>query len=672
MKILKKYLVPAFAGVLMSHSMASCSDEFLEPQPLSFFEPSVVFTTEAGMDAAMAMSDRNLRNFYIWYNLRDSDSPVGTDYLFSDLMVFGMTDAGSGMNDNMADRMTPNSDGTRGGFVFNCFWNNSYTGIKYANGIISSIPNVTNISEELRNQTLGRAYFHRAYNYYHLIFSFGDVPLITKLPQTPKEDYYSTKKEAIIKKMIEDLEFAVEWVPTQSNTKYYGMINKEACKHLLVKFYLAAGRFKDAETLATDLIEESGLSLMTTTFGTNTTETQGEPRTLKITRNVIWDLHRPENKIGSFNMEYILGMPNLSEESFVGFNSMRTFGPYWNDGNIKTPDGKSAVQNWARNNANYNPEADWVRAIGRGIATYRLTHFAQHSLWEVNGLEDNEDLRHNSEVGNWVTMNQITYNSDKTSDFYGKSMQLYAEEDYVDDNGTVLVAKGTRLVPDTIRSWFDFPHYKYYYYDAKNAENLSFNNFAGVTLGGNGNMYLFRLAETYLLRAEARLYQGNASGAAEDVNALRRRAKCSQFYNGSVNIGDIMNERARELLMEEFRHEELVRVSMLLAMTGIPDEWGNVYSEDNWDKQDGTDETGGSYWYQRLMHHSYYNKGVINSGGKELNYRMDKHNLFYPIPFSAIEDNKKGVLKQNYGYSGYDPNVNMFETWQEAVEAEDH
>ncbi len=234
MKILKKYLVPAFAGVLMSHSMASCSDEFLEPQPLSFFEPSVVFTTEAGMDAAMAMSDRNLRNFYIWYNLRDSDSPVGTDYLFSDLMVFGMTDAGSGMNDNMADRMTPNSDGTRGGFVFNCFWNNSYTGIKYANGIISSIPNVTNISEELRNQTLGRAYFHRAYNYYHLIFSFGDVPLITKLPQTPKEDYYSTKKEAIIKKMIEDLEFAVEWVPTQSNTKYYGMINKEACKHLLV------------------------------------------------------------------------------------------------------------------------------------------------------------------------------------------------------------------------------------------------------------------------------------------------------------------------------------------------------------------------------------------------------------------------------------------------------
>ncbi len=34
--------------------------------------------------------------------------------------------------------------------------------------------------------------------------------------------------------------------------------------------------------------------------------------------------------------------------------------------------------------------------FGRGIATVRATHFAQHGLWVVNGVEDKEDLRHNS------------------------------------------------------------------------------------------------------------------------------------------------------------------------------------------------------------------------------------------------------------------------------------
>ena len=133
-----------------------------------------------------------------------------------------------------------------------------------------------------------------------------------------------------------------------------------------------------------------------------------------------------------------------------------------------------------------------------------------------------------------------------------------------------------------------------------------------------------------------------------------------------------MDERGRELWMEEFRNVELTRVSMILAMTGIPDEWGNVYDKDTWDKQDGTDRNGGSYWYQRIMHHSYYNRGFnIAFNGRTLNYVMDKHNLFWPIPNSAIVGNKKGQLKQNYGYDGYNPSVKVWETWEEAVADED-
>ena len=35
---------------------------------------------------------------------------------------------------------------------------------------------------------------------------------------------------------------------------------------------------------------------------------------------------------------------------------------------------------------------------------------------------------------------------------------------------------------------------------------------------------------------------------------------------------------------------------------------GNVYDIDTFDKQSGTDPSGGSYWYQRIVHHGMYNK----------------------------------------------------------------
>ena len=105
---------------------------------------------------------------------------------------------------------------------------------------------------------------------------------------------------------------------------------------------------------------------------------------------------------------------------------------------------------------------------------------------------------------------------------------------------------------------------------------------------------------------------------------------------------------------EEFRKAELGRVSMILANTGIPDEWGNVYDKETWNKQNGTDRTGGSYWYQRLMHYSFYNSPDVpfKSGGIEITYKMDKHNLYWPIPHFAETANSEAKLWQNFGYDG--------------------
>ena len=123
--------------------------------------------------------------------------------------------------------------------------------------------------------------------------------------------------------------------------------------------------------------------------------------------------------------------------------------------------------------------------------------------------------------------------------------------------------------------------------------------------------------------------------------------------------------------MEEWRQPELTRISWALARSGRPDEWGNTYDINTWDKQQGTDPNGGSYWYQRCLHYNIFNRGQITSS-VNLNYRVDKRNLFWPVPNSVITANIEGQLRQNYGYDGYDDSVEMFTNWEDAVADEDN
>lgn len=645
--IYKGVVCAAVMGMFMS-----CSDDYLAQDPLSFYEPAATYSTESGLQAAMAVCDRHLR--YLYTSGNANNTPLTSDYIFSDIGIYGKTDANAtDLQDDLAHKIQPTSGllGNGDGNHIQWIWDENFNALKYANTVLSYIDGVTTLSDEMKNAYKGRAYFHRAITYYNLVFWFGDLPLITRIIDVPKQNYKSTKKEAILQMLVHDLEFAVQHVPLQKDMEYYGMVNREACMHLLTKCYLAVGEYKKAEDMATQLITNTGHELMTQPFGND--NPGGNAQTWKITRNVIWDLHRAENKIMAANKECLMGIPNMSEQAIVDFRAMRILGPFWN-GNIQDPSGQTAANRPARNAGDYDPAGSWVEVLGRGIATMRLSDFAQNGLWYINGEMDRQDLRHNSEVGNWVNMTDLTYNNAKSPEWKGKKFRLYSDE-------------GKLLCSDTIRSWFDHPLYKIYYNDAVADANPSANSWEGATKGSNGNLYLFRLAETYLLRAEARLYQGNAVGAAEDVNVVRKRANAKYMYT-TVNIGDIANERARELCFEEFRDVELTRISMCLAKSGVKDEWGNTYGAD-WDKQSGTDANGGSYWYQRCIRYSFYNRGYTISSGRAtaLNYTIDKRNLFWPIPNSAITANNKAKLAQNFGYDGYDTSIQMFDNWEDAV-----
>lgn len=653
-------------AIVMGSSIlfSSCEEEFLKPEPLSFYEPGATFSTETGLMSAMAICDRHLKLY--WATDHNEMLSLGTEYIFSDLMVASATDKRNMLCD-VANMLTPTSETTqqnldRTNSIW-FFWEESYKGIMYANTVIQFVDNVESLDDATKNAYKGRAYFHRAFRYMSLVFQFGDVPLVTKVLEVPKQNYRSTKRDAILQMITKDMEFAVQWVPDQKNMSMIGMVNKGACRMLLAKCYLAMGEYAKAKEQTDILIDQSGFSLMQNNFGTF--NDGGEPQTWKITRNVIWDLHRAENKLISANKEVIMGMPNRGsdQESFVKMLTMRILYPMFFDGRVKTKDGKQAMLNLKRNHADYNPKYDYMRAFGRGIATFRPTYFYTNALWNVNGVVDNADLRHNSEVGNWMRMDSFYVNNKASSEF-GKYIKLYNP------------SNGTLLCSDTIRRWFDFPHYKLYLDDPMNEANIGGSDGnRGATNGGIADWYLYRLAEAYLLRAEAKYYMNeNDATIKDDLNVLRQRAKCAELYKGAVTIGDIMNERARELFWEEWRNVELTRVSLCLARSGKPDEWGNIYTLDNFDKQSGVDPAGGSYWYQRIFHYSMYNKGAVQidaTGNSNPNYTMDKKNLYWPIPYAAITANNKGILSQNYGYEGYDPATPKWDNWEDAVADED-
>ena len=611
----------------------SCSKNWLKPDPLSFYEPSVTFTSREGLEAAITSCNRNLR--YVWAG---EGAPLLTDLIFSDVAVIGTTDK-SGPAQDLNAMITPTSNNNDlNTNKIDWFWFEGYKGVKYANSIISNLDRVPGLDSTLRNQMMGMAYFHRAFRYLWLVFEFGDVPLLTKEITTPKFNFRSTKREVILQQLVSDMEFAVQHVPATGD---FGMINKGACQQLLIKCYLATGQFDKAIAVANALINGSGYFLMTAPFGTFQNPM---PAIHNITRNVIWDLHRGLNKSIATNKETILNV--ISREDFANSRqdmfTMRSALPFISGtGNqlISTPSGKSGM---STSYTQTHDKIDLRKTYGRGVGILRPTWYSTNTLWN-----DTADLRHSTSTGNWMRMEDMVYNNPSLlsngDPYYGKLLQKYN-------------SSGKLLVIDTIRSWYDWPHYKLWVESPRSETVDNYN-------GGASDWYVYRLAETYLLRAEAYFWKGDKAAAANDVNTIRSRAHCTKLYTAAeMTMGVIMDERARELFYEELRHMELSRVSYIFALTHQPDEFGKTYTVDGLSKS--------SYWFERLSkYNNFYNKGVKTVYGAT--FTASPYHLLWPVPQADINANREGQLNQNFGYSGYEMNKPPIDNLKDAIAAQE-
>jgi hypothetical protein len=233
MKKINTFTLVVFTMLVVS---ISCSKERLKPEPLSFFTPENVFIDEAGFEAGLVTcrKEMNAEN-------HGDLSFIANETSFSDLAV--------PLRQSDWRKITPSSNIREPVLTF---FNSAYGYIKNANTVITRIDDIKWSSQNARNRILSEALWFRAYWYFRLVHTYGDVPWVGEELKGPKLDYLSTTRTAILGQLQKDLEFAIDWLPV--TPARLGNVTKGAANHLLSKVYLANADFDKAIAAATAVI----------------------------------------------------------------------------------------------------------------------------------------------------------------------------------------------------------------------------------------------------------------------------------------------------------------------------------------------------------------------------------------------------------------------------------
>ncbi len=558
---------------LMSISISCKEESFLKEVPLDFYSPENSYITFENYQAALTDLYAKVR----FQNSVDQNGLHECDFLGTDIAFNGRLNIERIGDYNSA--ITPQAGLPRH------HWLSWYKIISNANTIISRLPD-SKLTDDQKKQVQAEAKLFRAWAYRYLVYLFGGVPLQLDEVAAPKSDFRRASKEEVLKQIVLDATEASINLPSINSVKD-GKLSKAVAFHLLAETHIALKEYDKAIAAATEVIDNSGLSLMKERFGS----LKNQPG------DVFYDLFRVNNQNrsqgnteGIWVIQYELDVPGggLSSSGGAGdarLNRLeRTVAPSTNS--LRSPDNKNALYKGLG--------ASTLNAGGRGAGTIQPTEYYLYSIWGLNPKADNRvvtnpDIR----TSKYNIVRDFIY-TDPSSTFFGKSI--------IDFPGA---------------NWRAGNFFRWYPYPSKvttpgqhpaglmeDPVHLTLNATAGGTYR---DMYLIRLPETYFLRAEAYLLKGDATNAAKDLNVVRQRANAIPVSAANVNLDYILDERARELTFEESRRLVLSRMGVLV---------------------------------ERVRKYNPLNFDDIN----------DYNNLL-PIPYSEIEANKDAVLEQNPGYN---------------------
>lgn len=449
----------------------------------------------------------------------------------------------------------------------NNVWNGIYDGIGGCNLAIATNKNVPYTTEAERNAKMAEARFLRAVYYFNAVEQFGAVTMITE-PQLTT-DYSPARTEPLTiyrEVIIPDLEYAVKWL-NKGDEKALATPTKKAALGMLAKACLQTYEYGTTEYLqkaydtAKTLIAdcEAGGPQYGAYMYPDYADVFKEDNN-PVNKEALWkyNLYADKNGYGSSNGNYKL---NRYDEKFLC--ALSKFGARvdnqdsrltWEgsieglfmptqhllnlfvqeDGTLDPRFHESFTTQWNANNKYNWSEGDVV-------------NFGKDKSVEGNSLA----------VGDLAVKFVVPQDADYAAEVAKKTTSPYLLIDYKDvysDAGRNVIMKNAAGNENLL----------HYFYPSLNKHNSSNYYVANASKKRNGNLnatFIMRMAEIYLIAAEADIYLNGGGNAMTYINKVRTRAGAKPL-GGKATIRTVLDERGRELCGEGTRFYDLKRTGM--------------------------------------------------------------------------------------------------------------
>jgi len=516
----------------MAAFVSQSCEKFLEEDLISDVSASSYYTTASGFQDAV-----NAAYSY-------------TKFLYGPERSFTMTVFGTDTYTNGADgghKAVNRYDGAFNpseSFVRE-FWDRCYQGINQSNAVINRSKDLE-ISESLKTARIAEVRFLRAMYYFVLVRQFGDVHLTLEETEGVEiEANRTAQSEIYAQAIIPDLEFAIANLPAEQDE--YGRATKPAAQFLLgealltrsYKSFADGGDAARAEGLLSNVINDYGFKLLDDFAN-------------------LWDISNEENS------EVVWNIQNSKAQVDQGIDGEGHRGHLY-----------FLME--------YDVRAGMTRDIenGRPWKRFRPTPFLL-TLWDRS-----IDARYDKTYKHaWLSNNASNipvWSAEEASAGYVDGSlvgqpkftvgdtAVYIPGPQVEDKWTQDLQNRTRFMVVTNDEYSEriFPSMNKWIDNTRPDRQKT---------QGQRDYVLMRLGNAHLLRAEARLKQGDTQGAAEDINLIRRRGAwpgmeaANEITAADVTLDFLLDERARELIGEGHRWYDLTRTGKLVERTRLHNE----------------------------------------------------------------------------------------------------